>query len=50
MTNIFQDFIHPADKKALEALKTVPGFDTAVKAHMNIVAEKMFKIENTSSY
>ncbi|MBQ8205874.1 MAG: M48 family metallopeptidase [Bacilli bacterium] len=50
MTNKFQDFIHPSDKKALEALKAVPGFDTAVKAYMNIVAEKMFKIENTSSY
>ena len=45
-----QDFIHPLDRKALEALKAVPGFDAIVKKFMSIVGEKMFKIESTSSY
>ena len=46
----YDDFIHPLDKKALAALKAVPGFDLVVKKFMNIFAEKMFKIESTSSY
>lgn len=50
MADKYQDFIHPSDRKALEALKAVPGFDAIVKKFMSIVGEKMFKIENTSSY
>ena len=50
MTDKYQDFIHPSDRKAMEALKAVPGFDMVVKKFMSVVGEKMFKIENTSSY
>ena len=50
MADKYQDFIHPSDRKALEALKAVPGFDAIVKKFMSIVGEKMFKIESTSSY
>lgn len=50
MAEKYQDFIHPSDKKAMEALKDLPGFDFVVKKLMSIVGEKMFKIENTSSY
>lgn len=46
----YTDFIHPSDKKALEALKTVPGFDLVLKKFMSIVGEKMFQIEATSSF
>ena len=46
----YQDFIHPSDKKALDALKTIPGFDLVLKKFMSIVGEKMFQIETTSSY
>lgn len=46
----YNDFIHPSDKKALEALKAVPGFDLLLKKFMSIVGEKMFQIEATSSY
>ena len=46
----YQDFIHPSDKKALDALKAVPGFDSISKKFMNLVGEKMFMIETTSSY
>ena len=27
----YQDFIHPSDKKALDALKAIPGFDVVLK-------------------
>ena len=50
MADKYQDFIHPSDRKAMEALKAVPGFDMVVKKFMSVVGEKMFKIENTSSY
>lgn len=46
----YTDFIHPSDKKALEALKAVPGFDLVMKKFMSIVGEKMFQIEATSSF
>ncbi len=46
----YNDFIHPSDKKALDALKAVPGFDTVLKKFMNLVGERMFMIETTSSY
>lgn len=46
----YRDFIHPADKKALDALKAIPGVDLVLKKLMNLVAEKMFQIEATSSF
>lgn len=46
----YNDFIHPSDKKALDALKAIPGFDLVLKKFMGIVGEKMFQIETTSSY
>lgn len=46
----YNDFIHPSDKKALAALKAIPGFDLVLKKFMNVVGEKMFMIETTSSY
>ena len=36
-------FIHEADKAALNALKSVPGFSTVLKAFMNVWNEKQFK-------
>ena len=36
MANKYQDFIHPSDKKALDALKALPGFDYLVKKFMSI--------------
>ena len=46
----YADFIHPSDKKALDALKAVPGFDLVLKKFMSVVGEKMFQIQMTSSY
>ena len=46
----YDKFIHPLDRKALNALKAVPGFDLLVKKYMNVLGEKIFKIETTSSY
>ena len=46
----YQDFIHPSDKKALDALKAIPGFDLVSKKCMSIIGEKMFQIATTSSY
>lgn len=46
----YNDFIHPSDKKALTALKAVPGFDLVTKKFMKFIGEKMFQIEATSSY
>ena len=48
MTN-YNDFIHPSDKKALDALKALPGFDFVVKKFMSIYSEKINKLETTSS-
>ena len=45
----YNDFIHPSDRKALEALKALPGFDYLVKKFMNIYSERVNKLENTSS-
>ena len=46
----YQEFIHPSDQKALEALKALPGFDIVLKKVMSIVLEKVYKINMTSSY
>lgn len=50
MTIRYDDFIHPSDKKALDALKAIPSFDLVLKKFLSIVGEKMFQIQTTSSY
>lgn len=50
MAILYTDFIHPSDKKALDALKAVPGFDLVLKKFMSVVGEKMFQITTTSSF
>ena len=45
----YTDFIHPSDKKALEALKAIPGFDYLVKKFMSVYSEKINKLQTTSS-
>ena len=45
----YSDFIHPSDKKALDALKAVPCFDYLVKKFMSIYSEKVNKLHTTSS-
>lgn len=45
----YKDFIHPSDKKALDALKALPGFDFIVKKFMSIYSERINKLETTSS-
>ena len=42
-------FIHPYDAKALNALKSVPGFAILAKKFMEIFAERTMKITNLSS-
>ena len=44
-----RDFIHETDKKALEALKSIPGFDQLTKAFMKLFSERTMKILNMSS-
>lgn len=44
-----RDFIHETDKKALDALKSIPGFDQLTKAFMKIFSERTMKILNMSS-
>ena len=46
----YNEFIHPSDKKALEALKAVPGFDAVTKKFMSIIGEKIFQLQTTSSF
>lgn len=45
----YNNFIHPSDKKALEALKKVPGFDFVTKKIMSICSERVAKLLTTSS-
>ena len=42
-------YIHEADKKALDALKAIPGFTPLLKGFMKIWNEKQFLIQNMSS-
>jgi len=42
-------FIHPTDKAAMQALKSIPGFSQFVKAYMSIWNERQFRIMNMSS-
>ncbi|MBQ2667548.1 MAG: M48 family metalloprotease [Clostridia bacterium] len=44
-----RDFIHPEDSKALQALKSIPGFEQFAKAYMKIFDERSWKIVNMSS-
>lgn len=44
-----RDFIHENDMKALNALKSIPGFDQLTKAFMKIFSERTMKILNMSS-
>ncbi len=44
-----RDFIHENDRKALEALKAIPGFDQLTKAFMKVFSERSMKILNMSS-
>ena len=45
----WRDFIHEDDKKAMDALKAIPGFDQFVKAFMKVYSEPTMKILNMSS-
>ena len=42
-------FIHDADRTALQALKSIPGFTAVLKAFMSVWDEKLFFIQNMSS-
>ena len=42
-------YIHDSDKKALEALKAIPGFTQLLKAFMKIWNERQFAVQNMSS-
>ncbi|MBQ9228329.1 MAG: M48 family metalloprotease [Eubacterium sp.] len=44
-----QPFIHESDRKALKALKAIPGFTPLMKAFIKHWNEKQFKIINLSS-
>ncbi len=44
-----RDFIHESDKQALEALKSIPGFDQLIKGFMKVYSEPSMKILNMSS-
>ncbi len=44
-----RDFIHETDKKALDSLKAIPGFDQLTKAFMKVFSERTMKILNMSS-
>ena len=45
----YKSFIHPQDRAALEALKKVPFFDTAVKAFMKVYDERVQHAINMAS-
>lgn len=42
-------FIHESDRKALKALKSIPGFTPIMKKFIKVFNEKEFKILNLSS-
>lgn len=44
-----KDFIHETDRKAMESLKAVPGFDKFVKFYLKHFDERAMKILNLSS-
>lgn len=41
-------FMHDSDRKALKALKAIPGFSPLLKAFMSIWNERQFQIQNLS--
>lgn len=41
-------FMHESDRKALKALKAIPGFTPLLKSFMSIWNERQFRIENLS--
>lgn len=43
-------YLHKSDKAALKALKAIPGFSKLIKAYMNIMNERQFKIISMSSF
>ena len=42
-------FMHDSDKKALQALQSIPGFTQVFKAFMKVWSEKQFRIINMST-
>ncbi len=44
-----RDFIHEDDRQALDALKSIPGFDQLIKGFMKVYSERTMKILNMSS-
>ncbi len=42
-------YMHESDRKALQALKAIPGFSQVFKAFLNVWDERQYRIENVSS-
>lgn len=42
-------FMHDDDRKAMAALKAIPGFSALMKGFLNIWSEKQFRIQNMST-
>lgn len=42
-------YIHDSDRKALQALKAIPGFTTLLKAFMKVWNEKLFRIQSMAT-
>ena len=49
MASPYKDFIHPVDKAATEAVRSVPGFDALCKKITEVIDEKSFKLCATAS-
>ncbi len=45
----YESFIHPHDRKALTAMKSIPLFDTAVRQMLKIYNERMLHVLNMAS-
>lgn len=43
-------YIHPSDRAALAALEAIPGFHQLMKWFMSVWNERLFKVQNMSSY
>ncbi len=43
------DYVHPADSRALAALKTIPGIDTALKKLLQVTGESAIRVIFTAS-
>ena len=46
----YKNFIHPADKDALESLESIPILPKLMKKYINLVSERKYKLEHTSSF